>query len=696
MDPPPCINTWQRIIFKTMSSSEEKATILVVDDSKIIRLSISRIVEKLGYNSLSAANGESCLEMLNSRHIDLLLLDVKMPIRNGLEVLSYIRDHHFTLPVIMISGSTDIELAIESLKMGAYQYLLKPIEPDRLAVTIKNALSEQDLREQVKLFSAAMVQSPFSVVITDPEGVIEYVNPAFTAVSGYIEKDAKGRKSNILASGQHSPKFYSRLWKTITSGKVWEGEFINRRNNGELFWENATISPINDYTGKISHYLAIKQDITERKREQAALVESERRFQELADLLPQPVFECDTSGIITYTNRLGYELFGYTKEELDNGVSSLQLYVPEDRERVRQNIEFRLKDIPFESHEYTALKKDGTMFPILIYTTRIVREGKPVGIRGIVLDITERRQIEEKMHQLNQTLEQRVEERTRELEKTHRQMILQEKLASIGQLAAGLAHELNNPINFVRMNFASLQEDIDDLQDILGDYREIVRKIDEGSDPGEDLRRLQMKEKDLSVDSLLADIPNIFSESKHGFDRVTTIIESMRNFSFRHAENEMVSFNINKGIRDTLVIARNEYRYVADVKSVLEDLPPVPCNPEQINQVFLNLIINGAHAIASQQRSSKGKIVIHTWHDERSVYCSIADDGPGISPEVMRHIFEPFFTTKEPGKGTGLGLSISYDIIVQKHGGKLDVHCPPEGGTVFTVELPLNTYLSNA
>jgi two-component system, NtrC family, sensor kinase len=674
---------------RKMSFSEEKATVLVVDDSKIIRLSTSRIVEKLGYNSVSAANGESCLEILNSRHIDLLLLDVKMPKRNGLEVLSYIRDHHFTLPVIMISGSSDIEQAIESLKMGAYQYLLKPIEPDRLAVTMKNALSEQDLREQVKLLSAAMTQSPFSLVITDPDGLIEYVNPAFTIVSGYNEKDAKGRNPNMLASGQHSPKFYSKLWKTISSGKIWEGEFINRRKNGELFWENATISPVKDYTGKISHYLAIKQDITQRKREQEALAESERRFQELADLLPQPVFECDTRGMITYSNRLGFELFGYTKEDLEKGVSSLLLYAPEDRERVRQNIECRLKDIPFESHEYTALKKDGTTFPILIYTTKIVREGKPVGIRGIVLDITERRQIEEKMQQLNQSLEERVEERTRELEKTHRQMILQEKLASIGQLAAGLAHELNNPINFVRMNFSTLQEDIDDLQDILGSYREIVRKIDERIDLNHELRSIREKEKILSVDSLLKDIPEIFSESRQGFDRITTIIESMRNFSFRHADNETVSFDINKGIRDTLVIARNEYRYVAEIDPYLQELPSVPCNPEQINQVFLNLIINSAHAIASQQRSSKGKIVIRTWHEDMMVYCSIADDGPGISPDVMSHIFEPFFTTKDPGKGTGLGLSISYDIIVQKHGGKLDVNCSPEGGAVFTIGLPL-------
>ncbi|NTV99098.1 MAG: PAS domain S-box protein, partial [Chlorobiaceae bacterium] len=428
-----------------------------------------------------------------------------MPKKTGLEVLSYIREKNYTLPVIMISGSSELAEAVECLRMGAYEFLIKPVDPDRLAVTIKNALNEQSLRQQVKLLTAAMVQSPLSVIITDPDGIIEYVNPSFTTFSGYTAEEATGRKTNFLSSGKHSSKFYSKLWKTITSGKIWEGEFVNRKKNGELFWEYATISPITDQTGRISHYLAIKQDITQRKKEQDALAESERRFQELADLLPQPIFECDTTGVVSYTNRLGLELFGYSKEDMEKGVATLELYAPKDRERVLHNLGCRLKGIPIENHEYTGQKKDGTTFPILVYSATIFRDGKPVGVRGIVLDISERRQTEEKLLQLNQTLEQKVEERTRELEKTHQQMVLQEKLASIGQLAAGLAHELNNPINFVRMNFATLQDDIADLQQILGSYREIIQKIDKGTDLSTDLVQIRQKEKSLSIDAILED-----------------------------------------------------------------------------------------------------------------------------------------------------------------------------------------------
>jgi signal transduction histidine kinase len=163
----------------------------------------------------------------------------------------------------------------------------------------------------------------------------------------------------------------------------------------------------------------------------------------------------------------------------------------------------------------------------------------------------------------------------------------------------------------------------------------------------------------------------------------------MRNFSFIHAIDERVLFDINHGVRDALTIARNEYRNCAEIETLLEELPLVPCNPEQINQVFLNLIVNSAHAIASAKRSVPGKITIHTWCDTTDVYCSVADDGPGIPQEVQNRIFDPFFTTKEPGKGTGLGLSISYDIIVNKHAGTLSVECPAGKGTVFTLSLPL-------
>ena len=680
----------------TTHYSETGSKVLIVDNDACARSEDAQLIEKFGYVALIADNGNACIELLNTCWIDLLLIDFNVPGKNALEVLAYIREHQIAVPVLVTSVSNDIDQAVESLKSGAYQFMRKPLKATRLEATIKNALFEFELRRKVKLFSAAITQIPLGVAITDEHGIIEYTNPGFTTLSGYTEEEVVGRSIGILKSGNQSKAFYRKFWDTINSGSIWQGEVINRKKNGELYTEYCIVSPITDRKAGITHFISIKQDITQRKKEQEALAESEQRFHELADLLPQPVYEIDLKGNITFANKPGLEMFGYLRSDIEHNFDGLWLFAPEERERVQSSIISIMQGIPVDNHEYIALRKDGSTFPILIYSIPIIRSGKPAGLRGIGLDISERKRSEERLKELNQTLEERVQERTHELEISHQQMALQEKLASIGQLSAGLAHEINNPINFVRINFATLQEDITDLRALLQEYRNIFRSAEQGIPTHDELLKLTRMEKELSVDMLLDDLPEIFAESERGFERISTIIGSMRNFSFRHAIDQRVPFDINKGIRDTLVIARNEYRYFAKVETDLDDLPSVPCNPEQINQVFLNLIINSAHAIASQKRDKKGRISIRTSADSSTVSCVIADDGPGMDTDTMRRIFEPFFTTKEPGKGTGLGLSISYDIITNKHGGSLDVRCPPEGGSVFTIRLPLKLTTESA
>lgn len=477
--------------------------------------------------------------------------------------------------------------------------------------------------------------------------------------------------------------------EAVKKGAEFNSIWRTRDIDGREHWLLSKGTPFRGSDGHVCRYVGIVLDVTERKLAENAFLESERRFQELTDLLPQPVFELDFQGRVTYINREGIELFGYTAEEVQNEFESLRLVVQEERIKVKRNIEALLANRPIEHYEYTALKKDGTTFPILLYISRIVCNNKPVGIRGIVLDITLRKQAEENLLILNQTLEQRIQERTRDLELSHQQMMLQEKLASIGLLAAGIAHELNNPINFLKINYASQQENISDLLLVMKEYRRVIEKLDQGTFSAIDRQNLLNLETELAFDTLLKEIPEIFVESDQGFARITTIVKSMRNFSHRHGTDERLFFDINKGIEDTLIIARHEYRNYAHIETSLEELPAIRCNPEQINQVFLNLIVNSSHAIAAQKRSSYGKISIHTFFDSNNLYCRIADDGQGIPVEVRSRIFEPFFTTKSPGKGTGLGLSISYDIIVNKHKGMLSVSCPAEGGTVFVISLPL-------
>jgi len=263
------------------------------------------------------------------------------------------------------------------------------------------------------------------------------------------------------------------------------------------------------------------------------------------------------------------------------------------------------------------------------------------------------------------------------------------KMEMIGQLAAGIAHEINNPLNYITLNEYNLQDDFNDLCQLVGQYRHLIDTLRAGTASTEEVKELRKKESELQVDQLLKSIPETLESSKNGLERISTITRSMKSFSFKNVNEQLSSLDLNNAIHEALVITKSEYSNIATIDLKLEELPQLLCNSSQINQVILNLIINSSQAIQSQNKKSPGLITIKTWVMDDKILLSITDDGPGIPEKIRAKVFDPFFTTKEPGKGTGLGLHISYDIIVNKHQGTLSVDSPPGGGTTFTVSLPL-------
>ncbi len=265
-----------------------------------------------------------------------------------------------------------------------------------------------------------------------------------------------------------------------------------------------------------------------------------------------------------------------------------------------------------------------------------------------------------------------------------------QKMEMVGQLASGIAHEINNPLNFIQLNFSTLQDYFADLLHLLDSCHALLQAPElRRLPPNAETARLNRLEQELDPGTLIPELRTIFTESQRGIDRIRKIVEGMRSLSYRNAVDNLAPADLNQGIMDSLAMARSEYRFCADIVTHLAELPEVPCIIDQINQVLLNLIVNSAHAIQSQHRDEKGCITIRTWLDNARVFCSIADDGPGIPEEIRDNVFNPFYTTKSAGKGTGLGLSISYDIIVNRHSGQITLSCPPEGGAVFTFSLPL-------
>ncbi|MBA3030040.1 MAG: histidine kinase [Desulfobacteraceae bacterium] len=274
------------------------------------------------------------------------------------------------------------------------------------------------------------------------------------------------------------------------------------------------------------------------------------------------------------------------------------------------------------------------------------------------------------------------------LKQAHAAIIQQEKLAAIGQLAAGIAHELNNPLGFVSSNFMTLGKYVEKLTacfNLVVEYSKQDEEMEENSKAGHLFRYVE--ENDLAF--IIEDMGDIVSESRQGLERMASIVDNMRRFSHIDFAGKIAPYDLNEGIANTLVMARNETKYVTEVETAFAPVPQIQCRGDEINQVLLNILVNAAQAIAGRKKKGKGLITIKTHADDENVYCEITDDGPGIPKAVQDRIFDPFFTTKEPGKGTGLGLNISRDIIVNKHKGELSVSSKKGKGTTFLIKLPL-------
>lgn len=285
-------------------------------------------------------------------------------------------------------------------------------------------------------------------------------------------------------------------------------------------------------------------------------------------------------------------------------------------------------------------------------------------------------------HRAESALQKEKEEQRaliRKLEDVHSQLLQSEKMASIGQLAAGVAHEINNPIGYVYSNLGTLEKYVQDTFSLIAQYEQAEAAI---ADTEVRNRLLEAKKK-LDIAFLKADLGALMDESKEGITRVKVIVQNLKDFSHAGDSDEWHFSDLHKGLDSTLSIVNNEIKYKADLVKEYGDLPEVECLASQLNQVFMNLLVNAAHAIQEH-----GTITIRTGREGDEVWVDIADTGQGIASEHMQKIFDPFFTTKPVGKGTGLGLSLSYGIV-QKHHGRLEVKSELGKGSTFRVWLPL-------
>ncbi|TAK05945.1 MAG: PAS domain S-box protein [Candidatus Manganitrophaceae bacterium] len=464
------------------------------------------------------------------------------------------------------------------------------------------------------------------------------------------------------------------LEKAIEARHPFSFDYRLIRRNGSVRIVHTQGEVLCGPAGTPTQVIGTAQDVTERRQAEDELRQSEERFRQVTESISEVFWmtSVDKNQMI-YISPTYWEIWGASPQKLyEDPRAWLDAIHPEDRERV---IAAFPKQVTGEyDMEYRIIRPDQSMrwirdraFPIRDEADRVYR------VVGIAEDITERKKAGEALQKAY-----------KDLQDAQAHLLQSEKMASLGQMAAGVAHEINNPVGFVSSNLRTLEEYMSDLLQLVGGYEALLASVERG-DPeaveGEK-RRVRALSQQVNVGFLMEDLSRLVEQSLEGMDRVRRIVQDLKEFS--HIDRaERMRFNLNGGIESTLNIVWNELKYKAEVIKELGDIPEILCYPQQINQVFMNLLVN-----AAQSMPKKGKIWIRSRVEGDWIVVEIEDTGCGIAAEHLKKIFDPFFTTKPVGKGTGLGLSVSYGIV-QKHKGKIEVESTVGKGTKFRVLLPM-------
>ena len=441
--------------------------------------------------------------------------------------------------------------------------------------------------------------------------------------------------------------------------------------DGRVAWVTTTKLPLRDAAGKIIGTFGVSQDITARRLAETMLRESEERWRTLLANSQEIVTLVNADGLLSYVSPSIERWLGHTPDKLIGG-EAVQLLHPDDVAGFRATFaaaaaDTRKRQFPIH-HRVRHL--DGSWHSLESTLVGLVDDPAIGAVLVTARDVTDWVALERERQRLD--LQRRVSQR----------------LEAVGQLAAGVAHEINTPMQFVSDSVTFLRESVAALLALTNLYGELLH-TDEPIGKDERQRRATEAEEEADLDYLRERIPSAFDRTVDGIGRVTSIVKAMKRFSHPSAV-ESTPADLNEALETTLAVCRNEYKYVADVDLDLGELPLVTCNIGEVNQVFLNLIINAAQAIGEIADGSerRGTIRISTRVDGEHAVIEVADDGPGIPAEFQDRIYEPFFTTKEIGQGSGQGLAIAR-ATVEQHGGTIECASTAGAGTTFTLRIPV-------
>lgn len=691
--------------------------ILVIDDNDDLLFSIVDYLEDLEFNVNYAHNGEEGIKQFDIDNPDLTITDLRMPKVDGLEVLSHIKEKNEDNPVIVVSGTGNIQDTAQALRLGANDYIIKPIiDMAILKHSVIKALETANLQKEnreyqinlekmviertskldmanielkrlnkrlqdvlksstnltvfnqcedfanalLKEFAKDLDATGGSVYIAQENGfrllgTLDANHPAdfisFPLVKNSVIFKAVSEKKPVLIKDiSKYPNVKNSGWKGYSSNSAICFPLIGQDDKvvGVIFLHDKRKPPFEEQDVKLGKILASFSNEKLRSiRANQSLIKSKERFQNLADLLPQTIFEADNDFNLVYTNKFGMNLFGYDQGVLKQKINVLNFLVPEQRETAMENLHKRIAHHINGPIEYTALKKNGERFAVLLHVAPIIDRDKLQGYRGLVVDISKQKQ------------------EIRQREKLQEQLQQAQKMEAIGNLAGGIAHDLNNM-----------------LTPIIG-YSDILKyKISKDSEFRSSLDKIT-----------------------YASEKAKELIQQLLIFSRKKSEKVEI-IDINKVVKDTINLLKSSLPSSIKLSMNLsEEKFLVSIKSYQVNQIVMNLCINASHAMEDEKGLvSKGKLDIElnsvNASEVRELYpkseivsegyamLSIKDNGKGIPDKIKKHIFEPYFTTKEEGKGTGMGLSVVHGII-NSYNGFIDVDSEIDKGTTFKIYLPM-------
>ena len=537
-----------------------------------------------------------------------------------------------------------------------------PAPDENGAATGRDGTGDAILGTERDRLRAVIESLAMGLYVFDPGAALVSVNPEGERLVGRVGENMEGQDFCEVFAGQAAlgSVGVAELRDYVLQGWSHYDDAEISQPDGLSMPVSVVLNPIWD-DGRLLGSALILRDATERKAAEAALRSSEIRYRELMESAADAIVVTAPDTTVLEVNRRFCELTGYERDEVV-GRNALEIFVPSDASDIPERIDGLLEgDDSALASEHAIRCKDGSAVLVDVNTS-VLENGN---LQGILRDVTDRRRME--------------------VELRHSQ-----KLESVGRLAAGIAHEINTPIQFVGDNVAFVRDSFQEIGGVLDAARAVLAAA--GDDTSPVVANLRTAVDNCDLDYLSEEVPAALDQTLDGVERVATIVRATKSFGHPDGKDKTLT-DLNQAILDTLVVARNEYKYVAAVETSLSEIPPLLCHRGDVNQVILNLVVNAAHAIAEKAggddcaAAERGRIRVSTAHVGGDVVVTVSDTGCGIPERIGTKVFDPFFTTKDVGRGTGQGLSLAKSIV-DRHGGTITFETEEGVGTTFTVRFP--------